>query len=330
MTRTLLLLILTVLLCLAGCKRKDTEEEGGAAPKPVVAVKTVPVAVGTANIEVQAVGKTEALRQQDIVSPIAGRLLSLIAKEGDRVKAGDMLATIQTRESQAALDGARALLRAAKADNEKVEAQQMVALAESSQALVHVTSPFNGIVSSRQATEGEILSENTVLLTLVDLSTVVFVGNVNLHDLSSVKLRQKSRIHLESSPETDYDAVVDAINPQSESESQSVRVRFRLTSPLSENSPLRTGMAGIARIIIGTHEGAMLLLKIALLRNDETNSFAVVIVGTDSLSHTVPVELGATSDSLLEVTSDRLKPGMSVIVEGQYGLADSTRVTETR
>jgi multidrug efflux system membrane fusion protein len=327
MTRYLLLLALVSLLCLIGCKKKDTEEESGAPPKPVVAVRTVPVTMGTANIEVQAVGKTEALRQQDIVSPIAGRLISLTVKEGDRLKAGDVLATIQTRESQAALDGAKALLRMAKTDNEKVEAQRMMALAESSQAVVHVSSPFNGVVSSRQATEGAILTENTLLLTLVDLSTVVFVGDVYLHDLGSVELGQRSRIHLESAPETNYDAAVDAINPESESESQSVRVRFRFTSLRPGNPPLRTGMAGTARIIVGAHEGAMLLPGAALLRNDETNSFSVVIVGTDSLSHTVPVELGLTSDSLLEVISDHLKPGMRVIVEGQYGLADSTRVT---
>ena len=327
MTRYLLLIALASLLCFVGCKKKDAEEEGGAVPKPVVAVKTVPVTVGTANIEVQALGKTEALRKQDIVSPIAGKLISLSVKEGDRVKAGDMLGVIQTKESQAALDGARALLRAAKTDNEKLEAERMMALAESSQALVRVTSPFDGVVSSREATEGQILSENTILLTLVDLNTIVFIGDVYLRDLGTVKLGQESRIHLESVPETDYAAVVDAINPQSEPESQSVRVRFGFVPFPSKNPPLRTGMAGTARIIVSAHEGAMMLPGTALLRNDETNSYSVVIVGTDSLSHTVPVEVGSASDSLLEVISDHLKPGMRVVVEGQFGLADSTRVT---
>ncbi len=326
MIRYLLLLMIVSLLSFVGCKKK-AEKESGSATTPIVAVKTVPVTLGTANIEVQAVGKTEVLRKQDIVSPIAGKLISLTIKEGDRVKTGDMLATIQTRESQAALEGAKTLLRAAKTNKEKLEAQQMVTLAESSQTVVHVTSPFNGVVSSRQATEGEVLSENTLLLTLVDLNTIVFVGDVYLHDLSSVKLGQKSWIYLESTPEIDYDAVVDAINPQSESESQSVRVRFRFTSFPSENLPLRTGMAGTAHIIVGEHAQTMLIPGTALLRNDETNSFSVVIVGTDSLSHSVPVEIGITSDSLKEIISNHLKPGMKVIVEGQYGLADSTRVT---
>ncbi|HEY3296682.1 MAG TPA: efflux RND transporter periplasmic adaptor subunit [bacterium] len=319
--------LLMLLIVNAGCKKARTEERGESTPKAVVAVKTVPVITGVANMEVHAAGRTDALRKQDLLAAVGGRLASLKVQDGEAVKAGQTLAWIEPRESRAAVEGARALLSRARTEAERAEAERMVALAESTQTRVAVKAPFSGAVAARTATEGQTLSEGNALLTLVDLSTLVFVADIPARELARVRIGQKARVHIEALPEVGYDATVDAINPQSDSASQSIRVRLHLTS---QGSPLlKAGMAGTADIVIGMHPDALLVPKSAVLRNDETNQHSIVIVGPDSLSHTLPIDLGATSDSLDEVMSDRLKPGMPVVVEGQYALADSTKVSAT-
>jgi RND family efflux transporter MFP subunit len=327
MKRLIFILICVSLLMIHGCKRTSAEGEGAATPKAVVAVKTVLVVTGEAKLQVHATGRTEALRKQDILSPIAGRLMSLKVLEGEAVKAGEILAAIQPRESQAALEGARALLQVAKTDADRAEAERMVSLAESTQTRVLVRSPFDGVVSFRAATEGQILAENSPLLTLLDPGTLVFMADVPLKELSHVRSGEPGRIRLEALPDSELLASVDAVNPQSETESQSVKVRLRFVS--GNISRLKSGMAGAASIIIGSHPHALLVPKSAVLRNDETNQHSVVVVGPDSLSRTLIVTLGVTSDSLDEVISPDLKPGMAIVVQGQYALADSTRVTAT-
>ena len=83
----------------------------------------------------------------------------------------------------------------------------------------------------------------------------------------------------------------------------------------------------VARIVIDRHQGAFIVPKAALLRSDETGAHLVVTMTTDSLARTVEVNVGATTDSTVEVISDEILEGMKVIIEGQYALTDSTRVT---
>ena len=85
-------------------------------------------------------------------------------------------------------------------------------------------------------------------------------------------------------------------------------------------------MGGTAGIITGIHKNALLVPRSAVLRDDEKKSTSVVIVTPDSLALSVPVDAGAATDSIVEVRSDVLKKGMMVITEGNYAIADSTRV----
>jgi multidrug efflux pump subunit AcrA (membrane-fusion protein) len=67
--------------------------------------------------------------------------------------------------------------------------------------------------------------------------------------------------------------------------------------------------------------------KTALLRNDEDNSFSIVIITADSLAKVIPVVVGTITDSSSEVRAENLHPGMPVVIEGNYALPDSTRLT---
>jgi multidrug efflux pump subunit AcrA (membrane-fusion protein) len=96
---------------------------------------------------------------------------------------------------------------------------------------------------------------------------------------------------------------------------------------LREQRLMKTNVPGTVQIIIGSHPNAFLVERSALLHDDESNSYSLVIMLQDSLARVVGVTLGAQTDSLVEVHSDFLRPGQSVITRGQYSLKDSTRVT---
>jgi membrane fusion protein, multidrug efflux system len=326
------LVIGLILAVVAGCRKtqSDDESEGTSNVKPVVAVKIAKITSGDAVLSITAFGKTDALRKEKVYAPIAGRITVLNVFEGARVKSGEILAVIRTKESQAAILGAEAMVRSARNAQQKAEAENALALAQSSDKSVNVTAKFKGFVSTRSVSEGELVIENAELMTVLDLSTLDFQADVPLRDVSDVHAGQRSTIRFQSIPDKIFVGEVDAINPQTDFQSQTVRVRLRfISNDESVKSTLRTDMIGTAQIVTGHRQGAMFVPKAALLRNDEENTYSVVTVTKDSLAKSIPVTIGALNDSSAEIMSADLRPGMPVITVGNYALQDSTKVSIT-
>lgn len=324
-----------LLMCalIPGCtnRRADDEESAPLASGPVVAVKTVTITRGTIGVFVTATGRTDAIRREKILAPISGTLISLNVLEGKTVKRGDVVAVIQPRETRSAIIGAEALLRSARTDAERSEAQRSLELARSTQNNIDVYAAVDGIVATRTVTERELVAENAELLTIVDQSTIAFVADVPLQEVTMVRKGERAIVQIQSLPQLHFDAMVDAIHPQSDLQSQTVKVRLRFQGLSNESRrTLKTEMSGVARIQIGFHENALLVPKAALLRDDETGAMSIVVVTPDSLARTYPVTVGARTDSTAEVSGSGLASGMPVIVEGNYSLADSTRITVVR
>jgi multidrug efflux pump subunit AcrA (membrane-fusion protein) len=326
------LLVLSVSLFINGCHQKQSDEEGReSAANAVVSVQVRAVSERDAVVMVEALGKTDALRKEKSYAPIAGRIVALKALEGTEVKKGDLLAVIQTKESEAAILGAESILKSAATARQKSEAERTLELAHATQSSVNVSAKFDGVVSTRSVSEGELVAENAELFTLVDLSTIDFLADVPLRDVSSVHRGAHASVSFQSLPGKLFPAMVEAINPQSDIQSQTVKVRLQFST---SNNPffqlLRTEMIGTAQITTGVRRHALFIPKAALLRNDEDNSYSVVTMTADSLAKIIPVAVGTTDDTSAEIRSDRIRTGMMIVTEGNYALTDSTRLTIAR
>ncbi len=320
---------LVVSMALPSCTRRQEDEESEA-PAPVVPVKVSQVIRGDAALVVTATGRTDAQHKEKIFSPVAGRITELHAFEGTHFHKNEVMAVLRTKESQAAISGAERLLQAAKTPAQQAEARRALDLAQSTQSQVELRARFDGIIASRAVTEGELVTENTELFTLVDPSSLVFLADVPLSALASVRKGQQAEIRSTALEGTILRGVVDALNPQTDLQSQSVRVRIRFTGiPPSTRALLKADMTGTTRIVTSLHRNALLIPLKALIRNDENDTYSAVVVMPDSIARIVPVSVGIMTDSLAEITGGTLRAGMAVVSEGNYALPDSTRVTVT-
>lgn len=328
----LITLLFALSFIVVSCAKKTaSEEDEGGNVKATVAVKTISLHRGEMATVVESVGKVDALRKQKLFSPVAGKVTSLTALEGAAVAAGEVLAVIQTKESQSAIAGAEVLLRSSKSPEQKAEAQKALDLAKSSESSVAIRASFSGTVSTRSISEGEFVSENAELFTVIDFSTLVFVADVPARDLPSLSVGQHAAISLQTLTGKGLQASVEAINPQTDFTSQTLKVRLKFTGPASSLMKLlKTDMIGTARIVTGLHRGVFIVPKSAVLRNDETNAYSVVTFNADSLALSLPVDIAGMTDSTVAITNHGLKEGMSIISEGNYALADSTRITVVR
>jgi len=325
-------LIIAASLLVNGCRQKQSDDEGSqSAAKAVVTVKVGAVSERDAVVVVDAIGKTDALRKEKSYAPIAGRIIAFKALEGTEVRKGDVLAIIQTKESEATILGAESMLKSAVTAEQKSEAEHVLELARSTQNSINVCTKFDGIVSTRSVSEGELVAENAELFTIVDLSTIDFLADVPLRDVSSVQRGERASVSFQSMPAKQFPAIVDAINPQTDIQSQTVKVRLRF-STLNNSilSLLRTDMIGTAQITTGVRRHALFIPKAALLRNDEDNSYSVVMITADSLAKIIPVIVGTNDDYSAEIRSEQIRAGMMIVTEGNYALTDSMRLSVAR
>jgi hypothetical protein len=158
-----------------------------------------------------------------------------------------------------------------------------------------------------------------------------FDADVRLRDLPKIHVGQPCFISMQSLAGALVAATVGETEPVADMQSQSLGLRCNFAKFTGEERTLiKINAAGTAAIVIGVHRGVLLVPKIALLRNDETNTVSLVVVDSGSISKTIQVSEGAATDSLVEVSAQGLHEGMKVVTVGNYGLPDSTklRVTE--
>jgi RND family efflux transporter MFP subunit len=297
--------LVLVALVTNGCSRSRSGD-GEDGELPLVTIRPSLVRKGTITTSVSATGRTDALRKQDVVSPVNGLLVS--------------------KEAHYAIIGAEARLQSATTEAERRDARAALDLARSHQNEVVVRAGADGVVASRRVSEGQLVTENESLVELVDLSSIVFIADVPLRDAMHIRNHQAAMVSLPALPGTEIHGAVDAVYPQSDAKSQTVGVRILLADAPPVHL-LKIGMIGQCRIVTGVHNDVLIVLRQALLHDDETNAISIVAVTPDSLAYHVPVAVRAITDSLAEIEGEGIHPGMIVALEGNYGLPDSTRVT---
>jgi RND family efflux transporter MFP subunit len=212
----------------------------------------------------------------------AGTLLSLTVAEGSRVKAGQVLGSIdlsdlQSRDAERAamvdaakarvaeadrlhtsnidlanqrfistnaLESSRATLEAARAQLKSAQAQWATSsLSIRDAALV---APISGVVGKRNVVPGEKVSAEQELMTVVDLRELELGGVVGTHQVSMLKPGQKLSVRVEGSP-TAVEGRIDRIAPSAEAGTRGIRVVVLLPNP---NEVFRAGQYASAVVLL--------------------------------------------------------------------------------
>ena len=212
---------------LAACGRGNQYS----APPPAKVTVAPPVARDVAGY-FEATGNTAAVNSVDLVARVQGFVQAIGYKDGDLVKKGTSLFTIEPEPYRLKVDAAKASVSGAEASLAQAEAdlkrqaqlvpQQSTALSlydqaraqrdtaranlQSAQAnekqaeitydYTNVTAPFDGVVSARQVSIGELVGAGTsptVLSTIVQLDPIWVNFNVSESDVLQVRAALKEQ-----------------------------------------------------------------------------------------------------------------------------------------
>ncbi len=320
MTRLANSLIACAFTFLAGCR-----VEQAADTPAVVRVDVTAAQIRKGQIEetVTATGSTSMRTESQLRSPITGVLVQFGFFNGDRVRKGEAVARVRPKEAQAALEGADELLRMAKTPQQREEAQKAAELARRGVSTAIIRAPFDGVVTTKSKSQQEVVSEGEAIASVVDPTSIIFVADVPTASLGKIRLGLPATIRFAARPEKLYRAIVHTVEPRVNPNDQTARVQMTFRYP---GRDLEGSLFGEASITVSRRENVLLVPKRALLHDDEANTTSLMLIGRDSVATRVEIEVGARNDSLCEVISPKISPGLAVVTQGHYGMPDSTRV----
>jgi RND family efflux transporter MFP subunit len=347
--------LLAASLCCFGCTARGEPAE----PSPVA--KTVRCSeVKTAQIAqwVELRGTLAPLPDRDaqVAAQVSGRILHVEVREGDRVKAGQTLARVdsaqlidQVHEADAALARVQAerlnaettLARVQRVFEHGIAARQEVddaaaraAAARASEAetaaaakrahlqleRAAVVSPLDGVVLKLMKRSGELVDGTpaTPILEVGDPAQLELVADAPAPDLVRVKRGDSAAIALSALPGLELHGQVSAVAPSVDRASGLGVVRVALEAPQSATLPV--GSFGTARVQAGAKRDAA-VVPIGALRGVTGSDAELVVCGADRLAHVRKVRRGELNGSMVEIASG-VTAGERIVVEPVLGVGD--------
>lgn len=318
----------------------------------------VQVQVRTLPQEVTVSGSLKAANVVVIKARVAGELQGLSLREGDAVRAGQVVAQVEPADAQARLRQSQQQAEAAKAqvdiarrtyeNNRSLVEQGFIskfALESASASLASaeasyraalagadltrkaledtvLRSPISGLVSQRLAQNGERMALDGRVLEVVDLRRMEVEASLSAAEAVQVQPGQKAQLRVEG-VSTPLSGTVSRVNPNVLAGSRAV-LAYLVLDPVPG---LRQGLFVQGRILIGTVQAPS--VPLSAVRTDKPTPY-VQLVENNMLVHQ-PVQLGARAevDGQTVVVLQGV-PANARLVSGAVGtLREGLRVTLT-
>ena len=347
----------TALLMLSGCMGKEVPAESAQAPQ-VVTVGPENIAVA-ASTELQSgppiSGTLEPDRAATVRAEAGGTVLKSYFEEGDRVKEGAGLARIEDTSPRDAVLSARSGVRSAEASLEVTRrnlgrterlhqagavadrdlesarvsattaegalADAQARLTSAQQQLAHtpVRAPISGIVSSRQAKEGDVVQLGAALYTVVDPSVLRLEANVPSDQLG--KLRAGTPVEFTVSGfDRRFTGKIDRVNPVVDPTTRQLR---SYASIRNSDRALAGGLYAQGRVATESTTG----IAVPLAAVDDHGTEPIVHRLSGGRVVDTPVKLGLRDQVAEQVQIvSGLAAGDTVLLGSAQGVTAGTRV----
>lgn len=370
--------LLTLTLFLAGCSKEEKHTAEQTVPEPHSAqqakredtsmlrvepsmlrdlrMTTTPVELRSGNESTAMLGELRPNEQTyaEVGAPIPSRVVSLSAASGDKVRPGQVLATLQSSDvgkvradaitAQAKLGLAKQTLeRKRRLSVERIvsqrEVQEAEANVESANAELRAThttlrslgvsaseaentdspnftlpSPISGTVIDRDAVQGQLAEPSKPLFRVGNLTRLWLTVHAFERDAVRVRKGTLARVAFPALPARAFTGKVTLVGRQVEPDSRTVPVRIEIDN---RDGVLRPGMSATAWLPIGENAGGKVLaVPVASLQRLEERWIVFIPRGQNEFEMRA-VGRGRDLGGEVEIVSG-LKPGETVVVDGAF------------
>ena len=211
-------------------------------------------------------GTLMAVNRAELRAEVSGRGTRVLVQEGDRVRAGALLATQDEDDLQLAVDGAAAQLAQAQAQAEQARrdndrsvqllerrsitrqaaqqaetllnacsasmraAESNLGLAKSRLRKARITAPFDGEVAQRLVQPGEMFAPGQALFVVVDNRKLEIQADLPSEALATIKVGMKAAFRVSGFTEP-FSATLTQVSPVIQADGRTLRVRLEVPNP---------------------------------------------------------------------------------------------------
>jgi membrane fusion protein (multidrug efflux system) len=337
-----------------GCNQ-DTEENPQETAKDI-RVEVVSVQKKSFRETVRGIGTLRARETVEISPEMAGILRDTHFEEGQPVKRGDLLFTIddsklnrQLRERNAALEEAKARMEKAEKTAERISKlykrhtvseerwDQAVTEVEAARAEVNrlsaaleltrerfkdtrIRAPFRGVVSKRHVDPGDYVRRGEVMVTLYDTENMEAEVKIPERHMHRVQSEQKAELRIPAFPKSVFSGRVRFVSPAVAEHTRDFLVKVSV-----ENSErkLKPGTFAGVTLITAVRESRPAVPEEALVA---TREGYIVFVVENGKARRRTVRIGQREAGMVEIR-EGARVGDTVVRTGHMRLSDGDRVS---
>lgn len=308
----------------------------------------------------QAVGTFVAINGTDVTTEAGGVVRQLSIDVGRPVKAGTVLAQLNTANELAVLKSLEAsaklagvqrdrwqalardkLVSQAEAEERATQAATTLAQVEAQRALIAqktIRAPFDGVLGIRKVNLGQYLTPGDAIVSLQALDPIYLDFSLPEQRISQVKPGATIRASVDALPGQIFEGKITAIEPQVDPATRNFTVQATLENP---DHALRPGTfahvgfeSGDARKVVvipqtaisfNPYGNAVYVLQEAPRAEGETDMEGKPLTGNKLIVKQRFVKTGTTRGDLIAVT-EGLKPGERVATSGLLKLRNDAEV----
>jgi len=335
------LLALLALGCSRGGAQSNPGRGGpGSQAIPVAAVETRPRDLART---VTVIGPVEPIRSVSVNALTSGTVMRMLVQEGDRVRAGQLIAGLDGREAAAQLERARAVLANAEAAlrrAEELKTRNIIADAEletarsgfeiaradaelwrTRYAFTQITAPVSGVITAKRVERGGAVSSNQSMFEIADDSLLVVRVQVSELDVVHLAAGSEATVQLDAYPGARIEGRIRRVFPSADPASRLVPVEIGL-GRMPPGVHARPGFLARIEFALDRRRG-VLGVPASAVQISEGAPFVYVVSGDTLIRR--PVETGLTAAGWIEVTRG-LEAGERVVSSGQMNLRPGTLV----
>jgi cobalt-zinc-cadmium efflux system membrane fusion protein len=330
--------------------RADVEKAAG--------IETGPAVVDSLPVTVELTGEiaTDPDRSARLAARVPGRVVDVKVREGDRVKAGQVIAVLEAPElarARATAASAAARAKAARLNADRLRSLESKNLASGQEAAtaaaeaaaldaevaaarqtlsafgqaadealgggarVTIRTPLAGFVLSRDAVQGQTVTPEHLLAVVGDLDRAYFLGRLFEKDLARVKVGASAEVRLNAYPNEVFTGKIETIGRQLDPAARTVTARILVQN---HGDLVKVGLFGTARVVVGPAEAPARRVVVPLSAVTKVASRDVVFVRQpDGDFQLHPVTLGRSAGGRVEIL-EGLRAGEQVVVAGAFTL----------
>ncbi|WP_369162439.1 efflux RND transporter periplasmic adaptor subunit [Candidatus Thiodiazotropha sp. LNASS1] len=323
-------------------------------------VETIPVERGDLELVIRVTGEVINDRQVALTALVDGQVNRIDTALGAKVRAGQVLASMDNRAAAASRQRATAFLQqqdvrrreermryqrfeklAAKGavSSEKLEQAKLhweaasaawevaradLKLADVAQEWQQVRAPFDAVVIGKSTEVGQWVEAGTQLFTLVAQARWEIEAHVDAVDSGRVKTGQSVLVRCDAFPGSAWRSTISWIGPSVEREKDKRLNTFRVRLGLGEDPPpLLLGQQVDLEIAVERRHGVLRVPFAALQERDDRIEVALIEAGR---LHYRSIVTGLEGDAHVEVT-EGLEEGMRIVRLDGAGFDQGLRVS---